>query len=77
MDTAEILALATAAEGRKTVESMVSIFLRLTRIIKALKKLDAKVLRNEVSPKELANRYMELRYAITTDLRRGWYLFSC
>jgi len=64
MDTAEILALATAAEGRKTVESMVSIFLRLTRIVKALKKLDAKALRKEISQKELANRYMELRYAI-------------
>lgn len=64
VDASEILALATAAEGRKTIESMASIFLRLFRIVKALKKLDAKVLRKEISAKEIANRYMELRYAI-------------
>jgi len=56
--------LVMAAEGRKTVEGLASIFLRLIRIIRKVKRLDVKGLLGELSPKELADRYMELRYAL-------------
>lgn len=64
VDVSALLALATVAEGRKTVSSMASILTRVVRIVKAAKRLDAKYLANELSPKEVADRYMELRYAI-------------
>lgn len=64
IDTSSMLALATAAEGRKTVESMASILLRVARIAKAARRLNVRALRKEFTPKELANRWMELRYAI-------------
>jgi hypothetical protein len=52
------------AEGKKTVQGMADILFRICKIALAAKKLDWKYLRNEISPSELANRYMELRYAI-------------
>jgi hypothetical protein len=56
--------LVMAAEGKKTVLSLVSIFLRLIKILRKVKRLDVRGLANELSPKELADRYMELRYAL-------------
>jgi len=64
VDQSEMLALATVAESRKTVDFFVETGARLFRILKAAKKLDVKRIMNELSPKEFANRYMELRYAI-------------
>lgn len=64
IDTSEILALATAAESRKTVDSMVSIMRRTAKIAKNLRKFNIRSLRNELHPRELADRYMEARYAI-------------
>lgn len=56
--------LVMAAEGRKTIESLASIFKRLIKIIRKIKRLDARGLAGELSPKELADRYMEIRYAL-------------
>jgi hypothetical protein len=60
----EVQALVMIGESRKTVISMCSIFRRLIKIIKSIKRLDAYALKREITAKELANRYMELRYAI-------------
>lgn len=64
IDESEMLALATAAESRKTVDSMLQIYGRLRRILRSTKKLRFKELARELSPKEAANRWMEIRYAI-------------
>lgn len=64
IDTSSMLAGATVAEGRKTIDSMVDISWRAFRIFKAVKKLNFIALRKEIRPRELANRYMEYRYAI-------------
>jgi hypothetical protein len=64
IDVSDVQALVMAAEGQKTVLSLVSIFTRFIKILKKIKRLDAKGLANELSGKELADRYMELRYAL-------------
>lgn len=56
--------LVMLAESEKTIVSLVSIFRRLIKVLKALKRLDVYALKREVSAKQLANRYMELRYAL-------------
>lgn len=63
-DASKAAALATLGEARETVSSIVSIFKRLFKILRALRRLDLKSLSGEISPKELRDRYMELRYAI-------------
>lgn len=74
----EAQGLVMIGEGRKTVTSLISIFARLVKIIKRIKRLDLyRVTRDtsrlknelgflakEISGKELANRYMEVRYAL-------------
>lgn len=62
--TSEILAMATLAEAGKTVQSVTSILKRLFKIGRALKKGDFWTLRRELTPKQLADRWMEGRYAI-------------
>lgn len=62
--SAEISALMVVGEGRKTIESIAAILMRAVRIIKAVKSLDIKFLRKEISFKELTDRYMEARYAL-------------
>lgn len=64
IDTSEMLVLASAAESGKTVESMRNILWRLYKIMKKVRRLDLAALSRELSPKELADRYMEARYAI-------------
>lgn len=64
IDESEILALATIAESGKTVDSIRNILWRAFKIARAVRKLDGKYLAKELSPKELADRYMEARYAI-------------
>lgn len=56
--------LASMGELNETISSLKSIFGRAVGIIMALKRLDLKRLAKEITPKELANRYMEARYAI-------------
>lgn len=60
----DTLALATAAEMSKTLEFLLSTMRRVWKIYRALRKLDIKVLKGELHPKELAQRYMEARYAL-------------
>lgn len=64
IDVTDVQSLVMLAESKKTVASLASIFLRLIKIIKKIKRLDAKALANELSAKELSDRYMELRYAL-------------
>jgi hypothetical protein len=60
----EMMLLATLGEGNKTIASLCSILQRVIRIAIAIKKLDGKYLKNQISRKELEDRYMELRYAL-------------
>lgn len=64
IDASEMLALATAAESKKTVESLLSCARRILKIARAARKLDIKRLKREIYPQELQDRYMELRYAL-------------
>jgi hypothetical protein len=64
VDTSEMMALATLAEGRKSVESVSAILRRAYRIFRNVRKLNLRAVAKELSPKELADRYMEARYAI-------------
>lgn len=56
--------LATIGEMKETVTSLAQIFKRAGNILLALKKANLRRLAKEITPKELANRYMEARYAI-------------
>lgn len=51
-------------EAHKTVASVCSIFARFIKILKKIKKLDGHGLLMELTAKQLADRYMELRYAL-------------
>lgn len=60
----EAQVLVQMAESEKTVRSLISILRRVTTIIRAVEGLRVKELLRQIKPKELANRYMELRYAL-------------
>lgn len=62
--SAEISLLMVGAEAEKSVASVASILRRVYKIMRAARKLDLKYLRKQISRKELADRYMELRYAL-------------
>jgi hypothetical protein len=64
ISSANAVVLMMAGEGKATVQSIADILFRLLRLIRAVKTLDWKYLRKEISFKELQERYMELRYAI-------------
>lgn len=64
IDVSEMMALASAAEGRKTIESIFSILLRVKKIMQSVRRLDIRRLKRELSHRELEDRYMELRYAL-------------
>jgi len=64
VDLSKASLLATIAEGEKTIISVGQILFRFWRILRALKKFDVKALKKEITLKELADRYMEARYAI-------------
>lgn len=53
-----------AAEAHKTLSSLSSISYRAYKIFKAIRRLDVKYLRRQISRQELEERYMELRYAL-------------
>jgi hypothetical protein len=56
--------LMMGAEGQKTMIGLADIAARVLRNIRAAKRLDWAHLRQEISFKELQDRYMELRYAL-------------
>lgn len=64
MNNTEWAVAMVAAEGRKTLASISDILLRVIKIVRAIKRLDAKYLRKQISQQELEKRYMELRYAL-------------
>lgn len=61
---ADIEGLVVLAEGQKTVQSLCDLAKRAIRIGVALRRADATGLWKQLSPKELADRWMEARYAI-------------
>lgn len=63
-EVTDIQSMVMVAESRKTVLSLISIFSRFIKVLKKIKRLDVKGLTDELSAKELSDRYMELRYAI-------------
>lgn len=60
----EAMILATAGEAGETIRSAISMFIRLKKILRAVKRFDAQYLRKQITMKELSDRYMEARYAI-------------
>lgn len=64
IDLSEAALLATFGEFKESIASIASIIARVIRIFKAIRRLDLKALAGEITPKELANRYMEYRYAL-------------
>lgn len=60
----EMSALSTLAEAKKTVQSMQAIIFRVVQLIRQFRKLNFRYVKKELSRKELADRYMELRYAL-------------
>lgn len=64
MDASKASILSTVAEIDKTISSICSIFWRVLRIYRSVRRLDLKALKGEISPSELKDRYMEARYAI-------------
>jgi hypothetical protein len=64
VELSEAQILATIGEGKETIESLVSIFLKLKRIVKKAKKLDYRLFKGSVTPADLADQWMEIRYAL-------------
>lgn len=64
VNVSEMLALVTLAESRKTVDSVKSILTRVVRIARNVRRANIAGLAREISPREVANRYMEARYAL-------------
>lgn len=64
VDTNFVQGLVMVGEAEKTVLSLAAIFKRLIKIIKKIKRLDAHGIGMELTPKQLSDRYMELRYAL-------------
>lgn len=62
--SSEMQALVAAAEAQKTVQSIESIMRRAFKVLRKARKLDFASLSKELSPSELKDRYMELRYAL-------------
>jgi len=60
----DVQGLVILAEGNKTIKSFISIGKRLLKIGRALRKWDVGNLSKQFSAKELADRWMEGRYAI-------------
>lgn len=64
VDNSKTMLLASLGELDSTIKGLVSILWRAFRIIRAVRRLDLKYLKKEITPKELADRYMEARYSL-------------
>lgn len=64
IDFSEASLFETLAELDKTFKFLASTIFRAIRIFRAARRLDYKYLRREISAKQLADRYMELRYGL-------------
>jgi len=68
MSLDEVQALVIAAEMDKSIASLSSILTRIIKILRAVRKGDINYLSRQITFKELADRYMEVRYAIRPTL---------
>lgn len=64
VSSSEAAALVEIGEGKKTIDGLTSMFRRLVRIIRQVKKLQFQKLKKELSPNELMDRWLEIRYGI-------------
>lgn len=64
IDVSEMMALATVAESGKSVQSMCAILRKVFKIARNVRKLQFMELAGELKPKEVAERWMEARYAL-------------
>jgi len=64
IDVSKANSLVSILEAKKTASSIQGVCFKLLRILRDVKKLDLKALRDEISPKELADGYMTARYAV-------------
>lgn len=64
IEQSKAMILSTLGEAEETIRFIASTLARLVKIYKAIRRLDVRALKGELSPKELADRYMEYRYAI-------------
>lgn len=76
VDVSSMMALASAAESRKTVDSLVDISGRAVSIFRNVRKLNFRALRKEISPTELSDRYMEARYALRPMAYDAYGIYS-
>lgn len=60
----DVDALVMLAEGQETVRSFVSIAYRVIRTLRALRRWDVNWIKRQLTPKELADRWMEGRYVV-------------
>lgn len=64
IDPSAMLALVSAAETSKTIDSMTQICKRVIKILRHVRKLNLRALAGDLSPKQLSQDYMAARYAI-------------
>ena len=73
VDMSEAQTLMMVAEGEKTIQSLSQIFKRAVKLLRIVRKLsnfqglsrkERKFVKENFTPKELANRYMEVRYSL-------------
>lgn len=64
IELSESQALATIAELEESIASIISAFSKAIKIFKAIRRKDLLALRGMISPKELADAYMEYRYGL-------------
>lgn len=62
VSNSEILALATLKEANSTVDGLKDILLKVIRVINAIKSGNARRIKKEIKPSELADIYMNARY---------------
>lgn len=64
IDFSEAALYETLGELNETLKFLGTTIYRATRIFRAARRLDLRYLRKEISPRQLADRYMELRYGL-------------
>lgn len=64
VNEAEMQALATIAESRKTVDSLYEIIRKALKVFRAVRRLDLRRLKKELKPSEIEDLYMSFRYAL-------------
>lgn len=63
-DLSEATGLVMAAEANKTIKTLTDIMAKVVRLAIAFKRLRVKEILGELSPRELSNSYLQLRYGV-------------